>query len=884
MGILKGLRARLRAVVRSAAADRELGEEIRFHLELETEKNIALGMSPEEARRVATAHFGGVQRVREEHHDVRRPHWIDDFGADVRFAWRALRRTPTLTATAIVTLALGIGANTAIFSAVNAVVLQPLPMPHPEQLMMLWEQNPEKHWYKQTAAAANYLDWQAQIPAFQDVAAYTDFMSAVTLTGRGEPRLLNLERVTGNFFAVAGVRPFLGRALIDAETWSGNDNRSVVLSYRSWRDQFGSDSSIVGKTIQMNQRVVQVVGVMPDGFAFPFEDVDAWFGMQWNVSDRGTTNFRQAHWLRVIGRLRPGVSRAQANVQLQAVAARLAVQYPQTNRVMGAGMTPLQEFLVGNTRLPLLVLFAAVGLLLLIACANVGSLLLVQAAGRDREAALRLALGAGRFRLVRQAITESVVLSTIGGAAGLLVGWAGTHVLQRMQPPQMLRVSQFGLDRSVFVYVLIVTIVSGLLFGIAPALWTRHRNPAEALKAGSRGTQGRQVRRWGDLFVIGEVALALLLTVGAGLLVESFWNLRHVDPGFEPKGVLAVEINLDQRYATGDRVTSFWNQLVARAQALPGVSHVATASNIPLMGTSYTSDFVAAGRPAGGYGSEVGHRQVSAGYFAAMHVPILRGRGFTASDRSGAPRVVVINQALARSYFAGEDPIGQRITYDKIPNDSSVWHTIVGVVGDEHQSALDVDPTIEILDCADQDQWADAYLLVKTSGSPAALAPAIRQIVHDLDPSLAILSSRPMTAVVADSLARAKFLTTLLLAFAAVGLMLSIVGVYGLLAQLARNRTREMGIRLALGAPRAGVRWLVVRHGLAVTGVGLCIGTAAALAASRLITALLFKVAPNDPATLVSVAALLALTSLLAAWIPARKASNADPVSALRAD
>jgi predicted permease len=392
------------------------------------------------------------------------------------------------------------------------------------------------------------------------------------------------------------------------------------------------------------------------------------------------------------------------------------------------------------------------------------------------------------------------------------------------------------------------------------------------------------VRRWGDALVAGEVAIALLLTLGGGLLARSFWSLRHVDAGFDPNGVLAVQVDLSRRYDDVPKVTAFWNDLIDRARALPGVTSAAYVSDVPLTGTSYTSDFTAAGRPADGYGSEVGHRMVSPDYFATMHVPVLRGRGFAASDIRTSPRVVVINERLARTYFKDQDPIGQRIVFDKVPDSASVWRTIVGVVGDEHQAALEREPQIEIFESTGQQTETAFYLLLRTTGDPSALSAPVRAIVRSLDPSLAIVSSRPMTAVVADALARAKFLTTLLLAFAVVGLVLSIVGVYGLLAQLSRNRTREMGIRLALGAPRSGVRWLVIRHGLAVTALGLGVGGVVALAASRVMAALLFKVAPNDPVTLVTVAVLLAATSVLAAWIPAHRASNADPVSALRGD
>jgi putative ABC transport system permease protein len=885
MSFLKGARARLRAIVRPAATDRELGEEIRFHIDLETQQNIERGMSPAEARRVAMAHFGGVQRVREEHRDVRRVQLVDDFATDARFALRSLRRTPALAGAAILTLALGIGANTAIFSAVNAVVLRPLPVAHPGQLAMLWEENPEKGWYKNVDAAANVLDWKEQVPAFEDVAAYADFLGTSTLTGQGDPRLLKIGRVTGNFFSMLGVHAALGRTLDSSETWARGNTRSVVLSYATWRDQFGANRDLVGKTIRLDGAPVQVVGVMPDGFAFPWEHVDGWLAIGWDPAARGQTYFRRAHWLRAIARVKPGVSFEQANAQLQAVVHRLKRQYPATNRVMGAGMTPLHEFLVGDTRLPLLVLLTAVGLLLLIACANVGNLLLVQAAGREREIALRLALGAGRLRLVRAALAESLVLSTIGGVAGFALGWAGTHVLEGMQPPEMLRVSHFGVDIAVLGYTALIVLVSGMLFGIAPALWARGRDPAEALKDGSRsGTQGRRVRRWGDALVVAEVAIALMLTVGAGLLARSFWGLRHVDPGFDANGVLAVQVSLNRNYDSVSKVTAFWDQLMTRARAIPGVSSAAYVSDVPLSGTSYTSDFIAAGRPADGYGSEVGHRQMSPEYFATMRVPILRGRGFTAEDRRGSLPVIVINEKLARTYFKGQDPIGQRIAFDKVPDSTSKWYTVVGVVGNEHQSALDVDPQIEIFQSTTQSTSGQFFLLLRTAGDPLALSAPVRQIVHELDPSLAIVSSQTMLAVRARSLARARFLTTLLLAFAVVGLVLSIVGVYGLLAQLARNRTREMGIRSALGAPAARLRWLIVSKGLRLTAAGLVVGGVAAMLTTRLMTALLFHVAPNDPAIFATVAVLLAGTSVLASWLPARRASGADPVVALRAD
>lgn len=881
---LKGLRSRVRALLHPVAADHDLIDEIHFHIELEAEKNVRLGMAPDEARRVAVAHFGGVQRVREEHRDVRRVQWIEDFVADARFAVRTLRRTPALSGAAIVTLALGIGANVAIFSAVNAVVLQPLPYPAADRLMAITEENPEKHWHLNWVAPANMLDWRAGVSDFLDVMAYTDGVGSATLTGRGDPQLLRASTVTGNFFSTLGVRPQLGRTLRDQESWR-NGTHVAVLSDRAWREHFRGDTSIIGKMITLDGRTTQIVGVAPPSFSFPVEGVDLWRSVEWAPDDRDNVSFRRAHWLRVVARLRPGVTRAHADAQLQSVVERLKREYPATNKYMGAAMMPLHDYLVGDTRLPLLILLTSVGFLLLIACANVGNLLLVQAAGRERESALRLALGAGRARLVRQALTESGVLSAAGGLCGLAVGWAGTRALVRLQPPQMLRVHDFGVERTVLLYVLVITALSAFIFGVAPALRAGHRDPADSLRDGGRGAaRGSQAKRWGEMLVIGEVALALLMTVGAGLLVRSFWQVRRVDPGFDPRGALAISIGLSRQYDTDAKVDAFMRQLVTRARSVPGVSNAALTTSLPLTGPSYTSDFIAFGRPADGYGTEVSHRTVSPSYFATMRVPMLRGRTFTEQEGQTSPGVLVINDALARSYFAGSDPIGQRIAFDKVPTPASQWYTIVGIAANEHVDALDVAPRPEVFHSTLQDPPAYADLLLRTNGRPADLAPALRGIVRELDPAIALRQVRTLDELLASSLARIRFLTTLLLAFAVIGLVLSVVGVYGVLAQVTRNRTREMGIRIALGAQAAQVRWLVVRHGLRLTIAGLILGGVVALLTTRAMTKLLFNVAPDDPLTLGGVALLLAATSIFAAWIPALKASRADPATALRTD
>lgn len=852
---------------------------------METEKNLRAGMMLAEARRCALRDFGGVEPTKEAHRDVR-GRWLEELVSDTRYALRTLRRAPVLAGAAIVTLALGIGANTTIFSAVNAVILDPLPLGNPSRLVMLWEQNSEKHWFQQYCAPANVLDWKEQVRAFQDVTMFYDGAYDAALTGEGAPKNLKTSGVAGNFFDVLGIRPEVGRALRPEETWSVDGKaHAIVISDRLWREQFGADPRAIGRSIRIGGEPMQIVGVAPAGFSFPVEGIDIWRPLAFKPDARAKESFRRAHYVRAVARLAPGVSVAAADAQLQAVAERLSRQYPLLNKYMGAGLTPLQRFLVGDTQLPLFVLLAAVALLLLIACANVGNLLLVRAAGREREVALRLTLGAGRRRVVKQALTESLVLSALGGVAGVALGVAGTRSLEALQPEGMLRVSNFPVDWPVLGYVVAIVVASGLLFGIAPALWAGRRSPAESLKEGGRGGDTRRMRRWTEALVVGEVALAVVLTLGAGLLVRSFRQLTRVDAGFDPHGVIVTRILLSgPRYDAASAAIAFVNQLVRRVDAIPGVAGAAATTPAPLVGTGYTSDFVIAGRPAGEYYSEITHRRITPDYFRVMRVPLRSGRAFTTADGQNAPPVVIINERVARTYFKGQDPVGQRMTFDKIPNDSSQWATIVGVAGDERQQSLSADPLSEVYEPLPQDATNAIALMTRVNGSTDAIAPAIRRVVADLDPELAISDMRTMDAVRFASLARERFLMTMLVLFASVGLLLAIVGVYGVLAQVARRRTREMGIRIALGAPSSRVRWLVVRQGLALVVTGLAIGVAVAFVATRGLTALLYHIAPADPLTFAAVPIFLALTGMAAAWIPATQASRADPAAALRSD
>jgi len=885
MSVRKRLAVRWRALFRKPALDRELDEEIRLHLELETEKNLHAGMDPAEARRRALIAFGGVEATREAHRDARGFGWLDDALADMRHAMRTFRRNPVLAGAAIVTLAVGIGANTAIFSAVNAVILRPLPFPQADRLVSLGEDNPEFGWEHAQVAPANLLDWREQVSAFTDVAGWVDFGTTTTLTGDGEPVVLVSAEVTGNFFDVLGVRPRLGRVFTWDETWDGGP-AIAIISDRLWRARFSGDPGVVGRTVELSDRRVQIVGVMAPDFAFPGEHVDVWQPTEWDRGDRERTYFRRAHWLGAVARVHPGVSLEEADAQFQTVVHRLQQQYPATNRVMGADLMPLHDAVVGDTRRPLLVLLTAAALLLLIACANVGNLLLVRAAGREREAAVRLALGAGRGRLIRQALAESLVLSTFGGLAGLALAYWGTHALMALQPPDMLPVGDLGMDWAVLGYVLLLAVGAGLLFGIAPAWWNGRRRPAEALKEGGRGgSAGGRARRWGDVLVVAEVALALVLTIGAGLLVRSFQRLRAVDPGFDGRGVLTVPLVLPSaRYRSPDEVVAFWADLVRRAEGLPGVDAAAATSNLPLSASHWTSDFSVAGRAPDAYGVDVVHREVTPEYFDVMRVPLIAGRFFTEQDRAGTEPVVLINEVLARQYFSGDDPVGQPVTFDRTPDSTSTWRTIVGVVGDEHQTTLSRRSKIEFIAPVAQDVRRGMTLLVRTDGDPTALAAAVRGLITEMDPKLAIRTIRTMEAVRAASLATERFLMTLLLVFAGAGLLLAVIGVYGIMAQVAKARTREMGIRIALGARAGDVRWLVVRYGLRLAGLGLTVGIGVALIGTRAMRTLLYAVTPSDPVTFLAVPLLLIATAAIASWLPAARVSRANPVTVLRVE
>lgn len=879
MRLWRGLRARARAIIAARQADRDLQDEIAFHLERETEKNITLGMPPEDACRTALLNFGGATQVVEMHRDVRRPLWLDHLAKDVRFALRMFTRSPVLTAAAIVTIALGVGANAAIFSAVNAVVLRPLPFPHPKRLYTLTEEDPERGWHHALVSTANYLDWRDGLRAFEDVAAYDYSPTSETLSGLGDSRRIRVVEVTGNLFATLGVHAAYGRALEDAETWDTTP-ATLVLSDEMWTREFGRDPSVIGRAVTLDGQSVRIVGIMSPTFTFPQEDLDGWVSFRWNTGDVRKEMWRRERWLHVIGRLHPNVSVAVATAQLVAVASRLAHDYPVTNAHASASITSLHDALVGDTRTPLYVLLGAVSILLLIACVNVANLLLVQAAGRQRELALRLALGAGRGRLVCQAITESLVLAILGAGVGAALGWAATKALVTLVPSGLLPVRSFGVDVTVLLYIASIAVVTGLLFGIGPSLWIQRRDPADVLKQASRtGTQSATLRRGADVLAVVEVALALLISTGAALLVGSARRLAKVDPGFDARGVLMASYYLySHAYDSVGRRQAFHDQVLARVRRLPGVTHAALGAT-PLEPDLWGSGVIVHGH-ASAPSVEVPHMYGSADWPATLGIPLLQGRFFRDDDRRDLSRIVV-NDAFARKFFPGQNPVGQQVSFTKRDNMPPAY-TIIGVIGNVHEKSLMQPPGPVVVD--QFVSFMEARVLVRTLGDPDALAPAIRGILRDMDPQIAPGRMQRLEVLREEGLAQSRFFAAVLVIFAVVGLVLAMVGIYGVLAQLARNRAREMGIRIALGARPADVRCLVIRHGARIMFIGLAAGTAAALATTRVLSALLFDLSPNDPLTLAAVISILATTGLVASFVPALRASRADPVDALRAE
>ena len=802
---------------------------------------------------------------------------------DIRFAVRSLRKSPALTASVVLTLALCIGATTAIFSVVYAVLFRPLPFADPAEIQLVYTT-----WKDLTSSfsAGNWADVKRQQRSFEYfVPAHGE---SFNLAGADTPENVDGARVGADYFAMLGVRPALGRDFLAEEDAPGR-GEVVLLSDGLWRRRFGADPSVVGREVRLDGRPHRVVGVMPATMNYAVFDEELWVPAAFSAERLA---MHDEHYLTVFGRLQPGVTPARAEAELQGLARWLETTYPKENRDRGIIMAPLMEELVEDYRPRLFVLLAAVGFVLLIACANIANLLLARGAARSREMAIRAAIGAGRGHLIRQALTESLVLAAAGGLLGLLAAYWGVSLLAVYGPADVPRLAQARVDGPVLAFAFGLTVLSGLVFGLAPALRTAGRMPHEALKEGGRsGSRSGSRDRLRNVLVVGEIAVALVLLTGAGLLIRSAIALNGVDPGFDPRGLLAGRVSLPAAgYETPDQVIRAFERIEERLQAVPGAAAGALVSTAPLEGGG-SNGLVPEGRPldiSSAINSQ--RRLVTPGYFATMRIRLVRGRTFTADDRRGAPLVMVINETLAREAFPGQDPAGKRIACcEPGPDGSPNWKEVVGVVGDVRAQGLDEAPVPEfylpmVQAPAAAWTWDDRTMtvVVRAQGDPVALMAPLRRAIADLDPALPLYHLGTMHGRVVDSMAQARFSTTLLTAFGAIALILAAIGVYGVISYGVTQRTQEIGIRMALGARHADVLGMVVRHGAALAAIGLAVGLAGALALSRLIGSLLFQVSPTDPPTFATGMVVLTAVAVLAAVLPARRAAQTDPMVALR--
>jgi putative ABC transport system permease protein len=873
----------LRDLLGRRRLEQEMDEELRVHLAMREEDLQRQGVPTAEAGRRARLEFGTVPGVKQDARDALGLRLWDEVRGDLRYALRTLGRSPGYVAVALLTLTLGIGAATAIFSAANAVLFRPLPFADPDRLVHLYETNPEFNWTDADAAPANVLDWREQVAAFQDVAIYAGFRTQFPTVRDGVPVLLRGTQVSGNLFSVLGVRPALGRVPTWEETFAERAG-VVVLSHALWVTHYGGDTTIIGRRLDAGTRQLEVVAVMPPGFLFPGDGTEFWVPYGWSDAAVNAVSFRRAHFVRPVARLAAGVTLEQADAELQTVVRRLQGEYPTTNRVMGAGMMPVRDFLIRAHRRPLTILLGAAGLLLLLACVNVANLTLVRTTERQAEFALRQALGAGRFRVVRQMLTESLLLGLAGGALGLGLGWVAVRLLAARTPLGVEGATDLALDLRVLAVALACAGVTGLVSGLVPLARKDSARLSEELVSGHRGAGGKPSRnRAVRSLVVVEVALALLLAMGAGLTLRSILQLRAVDPGFRTDGVVAVQFTIPAaRYPDRDQVLSLYDRFAESLEARPGVDRVGVVAQLPLAGTSWSGSMKAAGWPEERVALEILHRRADAGYFAALGIPLIRGRMFDHRDAADAPQTVLVNETFARQHFPGEDPIGQRIAYDRVPDSTSIWREIIGIVGDQQQVSPAIAARAEAFENRNQDWGRSNWVVIRAGVEPSAALAAVREVLGELDPLLPIAQTRTLTEVWRDSMSRESFVFTLLFAFGAVALLLAVVGVYGVSAQAARRRTREIGIRMALGADRPAVLRLMLGQSLTLVALGLAVGWVISRSLAGVLGTMLYGVTPGDPVTLATVVSVLGGAAVLAGWIPARRATRVPPTVVLR--
>ncbi len=803
---------------------------------------------------------------------------------DIRYAIRSLLNQPGFTAVAITTLALGIGANTAIFSVVNAVLLRPLQFHDPDRLVMIWEEASFAGFPRNTPAPANYVDWKTQNQSFEDMAALA--YRSLNLTGDGEPEKLSADAVTTNFFPLLGIRPLAGRGFAPEDDQPGA-SKVAVLSHRLWRSRYGGVETIIGKDILLNNEKYTVVGIMPAEFQFLENYTGLWVPLAMDQEEMAN---RGAHYLTVIGRIKPGVSLPQAQTEMDGLMQRIGKDHPNQTFYgkLGAVVLPLREQLAGDARRPLLLLLVAVGFVLLIACANVASLQLTRATSRRREIAVRTALGASRWRITRQMLTESILLASCGGLVGLVLAVWSFEFFEKLVPEGLTLSATIKLDARIFLFALLLSILSGIVFGLAPALQAARVDLNEALKqSGGRSGLSLGSRLRGALVVL-EVALSLVLLVGAGLIIQTLFHLQNQYSVLEPEKVFTARTVLPQNeYSQPSKRAAFYRQVLERVEKLPGVISAGYTTSMPLAWKGGTSGFYPEGTkdPLPGMSYDANHRQVSHNYLNAISIPLREGRYFTDRDNAESMPVAIINETMARQYWPGDSALGKRFKLGS-PDSNGPWHTVVGIVADVRQMGIDAPVKAEMYLPYEQVNgfpwFSPRGLVIRTSGDPMSLVSSVRQAVREVDPSQPLSNVATMEESLSEEMAERRMGMILLVAFAALALLLAALGIYGVLAYFVTQHTNEIGVRLALGATPAAILRMVVNKGMRLTGLGVALGLAASFALTRLMTSLLFGVKALDPFTFVAVPLLLAGVALLACYLPARRATKLDPLTALR--
>lgn len=880
------LRSWTSATVRSSRMERDMDDEMRFHVEAHAAELMRGGVPKDQALRQARLEFGSVETAKSECRDAVGVSFLETLLQDLRHCIRAMLRTPVFALTAVIVLALGIGATTAIFSVVDAVLLQPLAYRDSDRLVTILMNGDGP------VSAGNYVDWHDQSRSFTAMSAAEAW--SPNLTGIDSPEHIPGLKVTQDLFPMLGIGPMLGRLFVPGEDKEGA-NREVILSYKLWQRRFSSDPNVLGKAIVLDGNGYVIVGVMPQQFQFaPFWATKAEL---WVPNAFGPGVHAGGGSLRIFARLKDGVSLKQARAEIASITAWLEQRFPGTNR--NVVMTPLKEKVVGPIETPLLVLLAAVAFVLLITCANVAHMLLARAATRQKEIAVRAALGARRGRLIRQFLSESLLLGSIGGVFGLLIAMLGTRALIAMSPPNIPRVQTVSIDLHAALFLFAATILTSVGFGLVPALQASSVNVNDTLKEGGRsGSEGVQRSRLRSLLVVSEFALALMLLIGAGLMIRTFAALEAVDPGFNPHNLISMIVSVaGSKEADPGRRELFYRQLIERVRFLPGVQAAGAINHLPLAGDLWGWHFAIEGRPKPrpGEAPVAVYRMVAPGYFAAMRLPIVRGRDITDSDNAAAPGVIIINEQAARQYWPGEDPLGKLVSFDDDTTNPKTWLTIIGIAKDAKQDSWTDKATPEAYLAAFQnhdylgDSGTEASkhmnyitLVVRTAGDPAAVASAMKEAAWSFDRNLAISQVVTMDGVVSEANAQPRFEMMLLSIFAAVALVLAAVGIYGVISYSASQRTHEIGVRISLGATRQDVLLLVIRQGVWLAVAGSIAGIAGALLLSRLMAGLLYGVEPTDPLTFAGVAVGLGVVAMLACYVPARRAMHIDPVAALR--